>query len=235
MTWNCSCGVVNSGLNPDCASSKRLSHLTHNQVSINTIDKLRIYVALKEVNALSREMTDDERLFAQFFSHQKTLVRDMDDSQLRENREELRKMAIEAKAYLTAADDEIRERNSKKKNKQFVTTIEPQSHTDAINAVQVRAKRMTKIDKIRQDLLKVLPEETVNKMIAEMEKRATEQTVNVISFKTGKTDITGREEENIEVLPSPQTPPSLDGSNSNSEVSETREDRPKIDFSGLKF
>lgn len=130
-------------------------------------------------------MTDQEQLFAKFYNNEKILVKDMDDIQLREHREELRKIAFEAKARAVAADDEDRERKSKTKSKEWLLspTETNQSTNDAINAVTVRAARMSKMDKMKKQLLAAgIDEETVKEMVGNLEKKATEKNLKTVTF-----------------------------------------------------
>lgn len=130
-------------------------------------------------------MNEDEKLFAKFYNEEKILVKDMDSSQLREHREELSKIAFEAKARLVAADDEIREKKSKSKADKnwLVSTENSQTTSDAISAVKVRTARMSKMDKLRADLRKSnIDEATINEMIRNLERKATEKTIKAVSF-----------------------------------------------------
>lgn len=132
-------------------------------------------------------MNDDEKLFAKFYNEEKVLVKDMDASQLRQHREELSKIAFEAKARLVAADDELREKKSKdKKSKEWlVSTENTQTSSDAIAAVKTRTARMSKMDKLRADLRKSnIDEATINDMIRNLERKATDSNLKAITFNT---------------------------------------------------
>ena len=137
------------------------------------------------------EVTPQEELFAKFYNQEKILVRDMDIAKLREHRDELAVIAFEAKARLGAVDDEARERNKKSPNKEWlVTTDTSDLSKDAINAPKIRAKRMSKLDQLRTQLLAAnIDEETVNQMIRDLEKKATESNVNAITFKPVKSSV----------------------------------------------
>ena len=104
-------------------------------------------------------MTPQEELFAKLFNHEKVLVKDMDTLTLRAHREELAKIAFEARARLTAADDEENERkklSSPKGPKGFERSVNTDETTSgAINAIKERQKRMSKTDKIKQSLLNI--------------------------------------------------------------------------------
>jgi hypothetical protein len=109
------------------------------------------------VNRLNKEniVTPQEELFAKFFNAEKVLVKDMDVLALRAHREELSKIAFEARARLTAVDDEERARKPKKDGKAtgFSASLEPDSiASDAINTVRDRQKRLTKQEKLLENL-----------------------------------------------------------------------------------
>jgi hypothetical protein len=107
----------------------------------------------------AKPLTPQEELFSQLFNHEKILVKDMDMLTLRAHREELAKIAFEARARLTAADDE--ESNRKKKSQpkgpsgfeRSVNTDE--TTTNAINAIKERQKKLTKAEKIQAGLEKL--------------------------------------------------------------------------------
>ena len=129
-------------------------------------------------------MTEQEELFAKYYNQEKILVKDMDVVQLREHREELAQIAFEAKARLVATDEESRERNSKSKNKEWLLSADnSQANSDAINAVAVRKARMSKMDKMRMQLLAAgIDEDTVKEMVKTLERKATEKDVKAITF-----------------------------------------------------
>lgn len=184
MSWLCSCGILNSGANEDCAASKTtLFGEKHKQVSVNSPDWVMARIAANEVGITN--MTQQEELFAKFYNHEKILVKDMDVLQLREHRDELQTIAFEAKARLSAADDESKERKAKTANKEWlVTDTKPnQNVSDAINAVKQRASRMSKMDKLREQLKNAgIDEETVREMVSNLEKKATDGKLKTITF-----------------------------------------------------
>jgi hypothetical protein len=198
MSWKCSCGTINAGLlERNCAYLQKLPNWNHQQISVNSLDSLRIYVATKEI---AKNMTPDEELFATYYNRGKIQVSSMDDTGLREHREQLRKIATEAKAHLIAADDEIRERQAKKGNKDWlVTTDTSQSVSDAINVVEKRRARMSKMDKLKQQLIDLgMDDETIRQTIGGLERRATEQRLKSVTFKKKTTEI-----PSPSVIPSP--------------------------------
>lgn len=188
MSWLCNCGLINSGLNQNC-SAKLTQRITveHYQISSNTPDLLMAVVAAKGLNL----MTPQEELFAKFYNQEKILVKDMDTLALREHREQLSQIAFEAKARLVATDDEGRERTAKVKSKEWLVTADnTQVSSDAVNAVKQRASRMSKMDKLRMQLLAAgIEEATVKEMVANLERKATEKDVKTITFNKQTTEI----------------------------------------------
>jgi len=132
-----------------------------------------------------KELTKEEELFSKFYNQEKILVKDMDDVMLRDHRNELSQIAFEAKARLIATDDEGRERSSKSsKGKEWLIPADgSQVNTDAIAVVKTRAARMNKIEKLRKQLEEAgLDDETVNEMVKNLERKATEKDVKAITF-----------------------------------------------------
>jgi hypothetical protein len=104
-------------------------------------------------------MTPQEQLFSELFNHEKLLVKDMDLLTLRAHREELAKIAFEARARLTAVDDEEKGRKSKSNGNKptgFSRSVNTdEATTDAINAVKERQKKLTKAEKLQAGLEKL--------------------------------------------------------------------------------
>ena len=134
-------------------------------------------------------LTPQEELFAKFYNHEKVLVKDMDHVQLKEHREQLQTIAFEAKARLVAADDESRERKAKTTNKDWLTTDDFVKDTDLINIPKVRQARMTKMDKLRDQLTKAgIDEATIKEMVGNLEKKATDTKLKTVTFNKPTTE-----------------------------------------------
>lgn len=130
-------------------------------------------------------MTPQEELFAKFYNEHKILVKDMDFVQLRENREMLSLIALEAKAKVVAADDELRERKAKTNNKEWLVTDtqQPYDVSAAINVVEKRKTRMNKIEKLELQLRESgLDDATVKSMIRNIEGKVTDGRLKTITF-----------------------------------------------------
>lgn len=207
MSWKCSCGLVNGGTNKHCAASLTWTNIEHKQTSANAPDWIMAFLTGKELN-----MTPNEELFTKFYNHEKILVKDMDTSMLREHRDELSRIAFEAKARLVASDDETRERKAKSSAlKDWSVTTHDVSVTDAINVVKARKERMTKMDRMREQLLKAgIDEDTVNEMVSGLEKRVSDKTLKTITFNKPTTEVSAvRVTTKAEVSSEPFNPTAL--------------------------
>lgn len=104
-------------------------------------------------------MTPQEELFSQLFNHEKSLVKDMDTLTLRAHREQLSKIAFEARARLTAVDDEDNGRKKKANGDKptgFSRSVNSdETTTAAINTVKERQKRMTAAERVQASLIKL--------------------------------------------------------------------------------
>jgi len=188
--WNClDCKGYNDGLNRICVYCGLDVEIAAEYITYRYQALLEIERGIYEYRGYLSMAESTEDLFVKFYNHEKILVKDMDVSSLRQHREELSKVAYEAKARLTAADDDLRERKAKDpKAPWLISTNDNPSISDAVGTVKTRQARMSKMDKMRADLLKTLgDEELVDEMIRKMEKRATESTVKSLNF-TDKTN-----------------------------------------------
>ena len=97
---------------------------------------------------------DNGDLFKSFFNPERVLVRDMDSAQLRGHREELAKIAFEARARISACDEELREREAKLPTRDWIvpSNLPDPNVTNAINVVKSRSERMSKAEKLRKQL-----------------------------------------------------------------------------------
>lgn len=104
----------------------------------------------------AKSMTPQEELFKELFNHEKLLVKDMTILELRAHREELSKVAYEARARLTAVDDE--EDNRKKKDapkgQGFSRNLNTdETTTNSINTIKERQKKLTGKEKVLAGLV----------------------------------------------------------------------------------
>ena len=154
MIWIClNCSEELGEYNGYCLYCK-----VNNDILIYNPDKYFIRaVRIYHVCQIDGEtLTPQEELFRELFNHEKNLVKDMDILTLRAHREELSKIAFEARARLTAVDDE--DKNRKKKNGEskpsgFERSINTdETATNAINTIKERKARTSKNDKIKDGL-----------------------------------------------------------------------------------
>jgi len=128
-----------------CIQAKRSNYAT--------FVKLKMPVKAKELFS----MTPQEELFSEFFNSEKTLVKDMTILELRAHREELAKIAFEARARLTAVDDEEKGRKKKKGEVTgFSTSLQTDElTTNAINNIEARKKKLSKDEKLIAGMAKL--------------------------------------------------------------------------------
>lgn len=169
MTWICKCKLTNVNASIRCADRKcnceRSEQLEPFDDYDEDLSKVRYDKIDRAINLwLSKDwrdkpMTPQEELFKELFNHEKVLVKDMELLELRAHREELTKIAFEARARLTAVDDEEKGRRNKAaegKPTGFSKSVNTdEASTDAINKIKERQKKLSKADKIRDGLLKL--------------------------------------------------------------------------------
>ena len=128
------------------------------------------------------DMSNDQlELHIKYFHHEKTMIKDMDAVLMYERRDTLRLVAYEAKARLTAHDDEERERNAQRTKEQkawlLSSSVNDPNVTDAIAAVKERTKRVSKSDKLLASL-KSLGIANADSMVAAAIKNQTGAAIN---------------------------------------------------------
>lgn len=170
MSWLCNkCQSFNANIVETCCYCSLFVGVTSIRPSLETLGFDSIDVDIINVNIYrlklteykfgytTMPMTEQEQLFAKFFNAEITLVKDMDDLTLRQHREELSKIAFEARARLTAIGQETQERSAKsKKSKEFSTSVESDAlTTDAINTIKNREKKLNKTEKLIEQLMKL--------------------------------------------------------------------------------
>lgn len=105
------------------------------------------------------KMTPQEELFVKFFNQTALEIKDLNDIELQAYREELSLIALEARAKQTAVIEE--DENRKKKRGRKLTELEQRSvttdetTTDAINAINRRSAKLSKMDKVKKSLMEM--------------------------------------------------------------------------------
>ncbi len=152
--WTCPiCNEELGELNGYCEYCKVLSNtIVYNPNPYFVRDIRILHISDKDFKPL----TPQEELFAKLFNHEKALVKDMDTLTLRAHREELSKIAFEAKARITAVDDEekTRKKGSDSKPTGFARSVNTDENTSAaINTIKERQKRLSGKEKMLQNLI----------------------------------------------------------------------------------
>lgn len=174
MPWTCKCGLINASINKLCAGLNQpvLDDLQHFQISPSTYDITLYWTRERRI----KELTANEDKFAQFFNAEAVFVSSMSAIELEEHIQELEEIAFEAKARLTAAKTNKRDRDAKRfvGGDWSITPTNPDPNvTDTINKVKLRGQRMTKLDKMRDKLAALgIEDKEIEQMIAAMVKQA---------------------------------------------------------------
>jgi hypothetical protein len=198
-TWICpQCNEELGELNAICEFCKVNNIIVYNPDKY-FIREIRIRHIIK-----GEIMTPQEELFSQLFNHEKILVKDMDVLTLRAHREELSKIAFEARARLTAVDDEDNDRKKKSQPsgpKGFERSLNiDETTTNAINAIKDRQKKLTGKEKMLSNLASLYEKGGMSKIEAEKTAAAAMSAGKILSTLKDKTS------QNIikgEIIPGP--------------------------------
>lgn len=127
-----------------------LSYDIEHNVFLLRCNRLDYLIGIKNrENPMS--MNPQEELFASFFNDEKVQVKDLKDFELQQRREELAQIAHEARARLTAVDEEQRGRKAAKAVRVFVNNDELTSN--AINSLTERNIKLSKREKMISNLM----------------------------------------------------------------------------------
>jgi hypothetical protein len=159
MTWNCPrCSEELGELNGWCEYCKSSDNIIVYNPDKYYIREIRINHVIENIKG-DTTVTPQEELFAELFNHEKSLVKDMDVLTLRAHREELSKIAFEARARLTAVDDEENDRKklARPKGAQgFERSINTdETTTNAISVIQARQTKLSKKEQVLAGLKKL--------------------------------------------------------------------------------
>lgn len=113
-------------------------------------------------------MTPQEELYTKFYNAEALLVEDMSDIELQARREELQNLAIEVRARLTKTINKQDERGRARRPKGFESSINvDETTTEALNAIENRNTRMSKLDKVAKTLREMgVDEAEVQRMLS---------------------------------------------------------------------
>lgn len=147
------------------------------------------------ISSNQNTMENKEDLFKKFYNDEKVLISSMSSEDFRIHEESLAQIAFEAKARITAVIDHKREVNASLRLNQKEWLIEhndaeDQLVSDAINTVASRKKRMNKIEKLNELMKDFMDEDSIKEITRNIERKATDKQVNLISFvKTKETEV----------------------------------------------
>jgi hypothetical protein len=164
MSWQCHCGCINVNLTKYCnycrvKLGKATPRPTNFSGEADTWDEI---VRERHSSIIDRAfgfdwsrfggenpMTPQEELYIQLFNHEKILVKDMTTLERRAHREELVKIAFEARTRIRAVDhaeeEEIKARRKADGPTGFARSVNvDETATDAINTIKERQKRLSK-------------------------------------------------------------------------------------------
>lgn len=213
MTWLCQCGLKNAGFSGICAGTnqKILDYSgKHEQVSNNVLGWLDFAI-------LGVNMTEDEKkdLAIKYWNQELGLVANMSVDELRVHREELQAIAFESKMRLQAIDSHERDKRAKLSisQKEWIVTREPdETVSNAINVVNQRRGRMSKIDKLDMQLRAAGIDDSIRKeMLSKLEQNATDKSLKTVDFSVPKPE---KVEKKVQV---------------------PTDDKPKLNVMGIKF
>lgn len=181
--WKCAhCQFKNDVLTSTCKGCLKAEKPDYVTDKIQTITEIKRNILVARI-AVAEDKKD---LFVKFYNPAKISVSTLTDEKLAEHISQLEDILIEAKANLSAATDERRERVSKSRNKQFTISSDLNSSnavTDAIEAVKTRQKRMSKLDKIKQQLEDIgIDQEEIERTVRRIQTKATEKQVEKVNF-----------------------------------------------------
>jgi len=174
MSWICTCLLTNVNANTQCAdfNCRKQRPASQNEdefdLLLQDVKRYRKYkehdINISEFNYYYRRkdgeaVTPEEQLFADLFNHETKLVCDMDTLTLRAHIEELSKIAKEAKVrYYAASEEDKKRKKTSNDNKPtgFARNLNiDEVASDALNAIKGRRDKLTKMEKIRKNLIEM--------------------------------------------------------------------------------
>lgn len=168
MSWICpKCGVNNVNYNERCANFRCREKRTEIS-SFDSFDELLSQARYAKIDYLTglylskdwrvKTLTPQEEKFKELYNSYKTSkkINALSDLELRARREKFVDMAYNARVATTAIDDILKERKPKKDSQGFERSVnQDETATNAINTIKERQKRMTKMDKVKEGLMKM--------------------------------------------------------------------------------
>jgi hypothetical protein len=182
MSWKCkSCNLTNNDYNKKCANSKCKEP---NPIPVgNRRDFIDDW---NDKHLLERRMMNErEELYAKFYADEGVNVANLSYEQLEDRIRELQVICTEAKAKLARSENERTERKSKlsRTEREKLINSPDLNTTDAINSVNRRKERLTKMEKLEQSL-RALGIEDIKSITSTV--KVDESKVNYFAFNANK-------------------------------------------------
>lgn len=171
-SWTCSfCNLYNDILTVQCKDCKG-NRPFELQFIAQRIKYKRLGLNLTTEEKKMAE-TDRIELHTKFYNHEKPLYSAMTFEQKRAHREEIALILLEGRARMNAIDDIDREERAKlgPKGKEWLTSNSDELSSDAINQPKIRKERMSKADKLKEDMAKLgIDTSIINSTLGEIAK-----------------------------------------------------------------
>lgn len=178
------CNLYNDILTIYCKDCKLHRPVLLDQAAIVTQYKRNPFPMRLEREDLMGDKSKIE-LHAEFFNSGMILYSSMEFSQRREWRDKLSLIILEARANLSAADRVDSEESSKldANGRQWLVTNDENAGSNALNQPKIRKERMSKADKLKEQMSSLgLDMGEINKIIGDVQKVATESSINNLKF-----------------------------------------------------
>lgn len=190
--WYCSCGrysLVVKSICESCASSRpneysilgtkqRIERELRNEITV-ILGRFQMPLLGEELTRKyekqywSKEVDAKIELHMQFYNHEGKLCADMTDEELQEHLEELSNVAFEAKARIARISDDLRERSVKRKLVAGELLSKSDMNFDqnaAISVVTERKKRISKSERLINEMNRLLGVEYTQDTLAKLDK-----------------------------------------------------------------
>jgi len=157
-SWTCfQCNLYNDILTVHCKDCSANRPLNLSRIA-SVIKYKRLGLNLTSAEKQMAE-TDRIELHTKFYNHEKPLYSSMSFEQRRAHRDEIALILLEGRARMNAIDDVDRDENAKRgpKGREWLTSNQNQAElgTDAISQPKIRKDRMSKADKLAEEMAKL--------------------------------------------------------------------------------
>jgi hypothetical protein len=194
MGWKCQCKANNFILNTQCYCGLSFEDGAIYRTSEPNLDVV-IYILNREEWSKLKHMTSDEKIELQkkYFNEEMMLISEMNDEQILVQRNELASIIFESRARMNAHDENDRVKRAKK-TKDGKSWLIPSDSispniTDGINAVKERKKKMSREDKLKEQM-KTWGIQDTDEILGKIESRKSNGSVNSSTSRTHIPNVT---------------------------------------------